>query len=256
MTSLHSHQAISRVERQQIAALKHALLAEIGRKACGWKVLGQRTGLRLMTLVAARYDWAADHLDCGLREIATLWQVDERTVKRELAKLRDLGWISLKRPAARGRNAVHQLEASAILDIETPEPAAIETVEDTTRDIGNTRNEVVSSEMEQLESSIEESAEVIPFRSGQAIWRCLMNEMAQSHPGLHGSWLLELEARRDHDGTWVLGATSRFRAAYLTSHHLRLIRARLERHDPVLQGIEIRVIEKRSHGYARSRDFG
>lgn len=256
MTSLHSHQAMSRMERQRIAALKHALLAEIGRKACGWKVLGQRTGLRLMTLVAARYDWDADHLDCGLREIATLWQVDERTVKRELAKLRALGWISLKRPAARGRNAVHQLEASAILGIEEQPETAIETVEATMQDTPNAPIEAATIEEAPREASIEEGAEVIPFRSGQAIWRCLMNEMAQAHPGLHDSWLVDLEARRDHDGTWVLGATSRFRAAYMTSHHLGLIRTRLQRHDPLLQGIEIRVIEKRSHDYARSRDFG
>jgi hypothetical protein len=40
--------------------------------------------------------------------------VDERTVKREMAKLRTLGWLTLERPARRGRVASFALDLIAI----------------------------------------------------------------------------------------------------------------------------------------------
>ena len=70
--------------------------------------------LRLITLVTARYNWRQGILHVGQREIARLWSVDERTVKREMAKLRSLGWITVESPARRGRVASYALDLTAI----------------------------------------------------------------------------------------------------------------------------------------------
>ncbi|MEL6572502.1 MAG: hypothetical protein AAFQ64_12625, partial [Pseudomonadota bacterium] len=67
----------------------------------------QRLIMRLMALITTRYNWQRDELSMGQTEIAKLWAVDTRTVKREMAKLRSLGWLVEKRAAARGRVAVH-----------------------------------------------------------------------------------------------------------------------------------------------------
>ena len=73
------------------AAFKYDLLTVMGAFALAQEKGRQRLVLRLMTLVTARYNWARDELAVGQREIARLWQVDERTVKREMAKLRAMG---------------------------------------------------------------------------------------------------------------------------------------------------------------------
>ena len=72
------------------AALKYDLLTVMGAYALSQDKGAQRLVLRLMTLVTARYNWKRDQLAVGQREIARLWQVDERTVKREMAKLRGM----------------------------------------------------------------------------------------------------------------------------------------------------------------------
>jgi hypothetical protein len=41
--------------------------------------------------------------------------VDDRTVKRELAKLKSLGWFNVKRNATRGRVAVYALDLQQVL---------------------------------------------------------------------------------------------------------------------------------------------
>jgi hypothetical protein len=39
-----------------------------------------------MALITMRYNWQRDELTTGQGEIAPLWSVDERTVKREMAR--------------------------------------------------------------------------------------------------------------------------------------------------------------------------
>ena len=57
----------------------------------------QRLIMRLMSLITTRYNWQRDELSMGQAEIAKLWNVETRTVKREMAKLRSLGWLVEKR---------------------------------------------------------------------------------------------------------------------------------------------------------------
>ncbi|MCB6179077.1 hypothetical protein LHP98_13210 [Rhodobacter sp. Har01] len=58
---------------------------------------------------------ATDELAVGQAEIARLWSLEERSVKREMARMRELGWISLRRPPAQGRVAVHGLDLGTIM---------------------------------------------------------------------------------------------------------------------------------------------
>ena len=98
------------------AAFKYDLLTVMGAFALAQEKGRQRLVLRLMTLVTARYNWARDELAVGQREIARLWQVDERTVKREMAKLRAMGWLVVKRQGARGRVSEYALGIERILE--------------------------------------------------------------------------------------------------------------------------------------------
>ncbi|MBL1435047.1 MAG: hypothetical protein COB08_002455 [Rhodobacteraceae bacterium] len=89
---------------------KYDILTALGSFALAQDKGLQRLALRLIVLITARYNWRLNELSMGQREIARLWAVNERTVKREMAKLRDLGWVSVKTPAARGRVATYAFD--------------------------------------------------------------------------------------------------------------------------------------------------
>ena len=99
----------TRATGRYAASLKYDVLTALGAYACGGDKHRQRLALRLMTLVTARYNWQDDTVTTGQREIAALWSVDERTVKREMARLREMGWLVLKRASTRGRVACYGL---------------------------------------------------------------------------------------------------------------------------------------------------
>ena len=98
----------------EAASQKYDLLTAVGCHALGSAPGLQRLVLRFITLITARYNWRQGLLQVGQREIARLWSVDERTVKREMAKLRALGWITVESPARRGRVASYALDITAI----------------------------------------------------------------------------------------------------------------------------------------------
>ena len=98
----------------EAASQKYDLLTALGAHAMAGPPGLQRLVLRFLTLVTARYNWRQGTLHVGQREIARLWSVDERTVKREMARLRALGWITLESPARRGRVATYALDLIAI----------------------------------------------------------------------------------------------------------------------------------------------
>ena len=101
-------------------ALKYDILSALGVLALSGDKHLQRRVLRIFTLITTRYNWRNNELSIGREEIARLWSVDQRTVKREMAKLRGMGWITVKRPAVRGRVAVYELDLKQMM-IDTTE---------------------------------------------------------------------------------------------------------------------------------------
>ena len=100
---------------RQAAARKYDLLSAMMAHALAGDPQRQRLVLRLMALITTRYNWQRDELTMGQREIARLWCVDERTVKRDMARLREAGWIVVKRQGARGRVSVLGLGLERIM---------------------------------------------------------------------------------------------------------------------------------------------
>ena len=90
-------------------ARKYDILTALGAYALAQDKHMQRRVLRFLTLMTARYNWARNHLAVGQREIARLWAVDTRTVKREMAALR-ASWVD-RSQAAGGAGACHRIRA-------------------------------------------------------------------------------------------------------------------------------------------------
>ncbi|MDB9808783.1 hypothetical protein OAB79_02595 [Yoonia sp.] len=100
---------VKRAVGQGAHALKYDILSALLVLAAQGETTNARLALRLSLLITARYDWQRERFNVGLREIARMWGVTERTAKRDMAQMRALQWISVSRAAARGRVTEHRI---------------------------------------------------------------------------------------------------------------------------------------------------
>ena len=193
------------------SAIKYDLLTAMGSFALSQRKGSQLLVFRLLTLVTARYNWQRDHLAVGQREIARLWDVDERTVKREMAKLRGMGWLTLKRQGARGRVSEYGLSIERILEDTEPSWEA-----------------VGPDFVYRLSQEDEPASNVVPLRAGEAApkpdtsdgleWSLAKALLHEEDAATYSSWIAALQ-REDRVGEHLtLIAPSRFHATYVVTH--------------------------------------
>lgn len=220
-----------RATGRNAAALKYDLLTALGVHGCTGDSHRQRRVLRLMTLIVARYNWQSDELAVGQREIAALWSVDERTVKREMAYLRDLGWLVVRRPAARGRVAVHGLDIGAILDASAPDWARV----------GPDFADRMAAPADGTQSA---TGNVISFPApprdaSGALWPRVQEVLHRQNPAVFAAWFAPLQEEDGPPGRLRLRAPSRFHAAFVTTHHMPALMTAIMACVPGIDGVEI-----------------
>lgn len=222
---MHSARAVGR----NAAVMKYDLLTALGAHACAGSKHLQRLTLRFITLIVARYNWQTDEFAVAQTEIAALWSVDARTVKREMARLRELGWVRVKRPAARGRVAVHGLDLGAII-------AA--TAADWPRVGPDFQNRMAGPEVVGPPAS-----NVVPFRAaapeGEGAWARVQAMLLAQNPGLYAAWFAGLVAEPEADHVLRLRAPSRFHASFIATHHLAQLSAMIRAADPTVLTVEV-----------------
>lgn len=214
------------------AARKYDLLTALGAYALARDKHDQRRVLRLMTLITARYNWARDELAVGQREIAQLWSVDERTVKREMALLRAKGWLVVRRQGARGRVTQYGLGIDQVLSDTSGQWAA------------------VGSDFELRMGTQDDSATVVPLPvTGQVAppdissgteWALAQAVLHAEDTATYATWISALTRAERAGGRMTLRAPSRFHAAYVQTHLERRVLAALREVDADVA--EVRVI--------------
>lgn len=203
---------------QGAASKKYDVLTALGSMACAESNSVQRTILRFMTLITARYNWSGNELSMGRAEIARLWQVNERTVKRELAKLKDRGWLTVKRPAARGRVTVYGIDWDAVLISSRPFR------ENVGPDFVARLAQGEGPEPETTPSKVIAFPAAEP--KGQGPWAQAAPVLHREDPAFYTNWCASLVAMDVENGVLELVAPSAFHAQYLQSHGLdRLYRS-------------------------------
>ncbi|MGA9410748.1 MAG: DnaA N-terminal domain-containing protein [Roseobacter sp.] len=214
------------------AARKYDLLTALGAYALARDKHDQRRVLRLMTLITARYNWARDELAVGQREIAQLWSVDERTVKREMALLRARAWLVVRRQGARGRVTQYSLGIEQILRDTSGQWAA------------------VGSDFELRMGSDEQTSTVVPLPvKGQVAppdissgteWALAQALLHAEDAATYATWIDALTRAERAGGRVTLRAPSRFHAAYVQTHLERRVLAALREVDADVA--ELRVV--------------
>ncbi|MEP5376665.1 MAG: hypothetical protein ABJQ14_12890, partial [Hyphomicrobiales bacterium] len=207
---------------QGASALKYDLLTAMGTMALASPKGKQRLILRLMTLITARYNWGRDELAVGQREIARMWHVDERTVKREMSKLRALGWLTVKRQGVRGRVTEYGLSIKLILADTQPHWSAVGPDFDLRLSQGDD-SEQQDSKIVPLPVKTQVAAPDV--QSGEE-WVLAQAVLYREDAAIYGAWFKGLVRSGRAGGRVMLTAPTRFHARYVTTHHLnRLLSA-------------------------------
>lgn len=219
---------------RQAASRKYDLLTALGAHACGGDKHYQRLVLRFITLIVARYNWQGDELSIGQRDLATLWSVDERTVKREMAKLRALGWLVQKRAAVRGRVAIHGIDIPAILAATRPSWAAVGP------DFVERLAGPASAPATSAPNVVAFPASPQPALPDDApLWDRIQSRLAAEDPAAFNTWFRQLAPLGLSGGCLDLLAPSRFHAAYVTTHHLLRLLAAARLQDGTIRSVRV-----------------
>lgn len=212
------------------AARKYDLITALGAHALSLGKHDQRLVLRLITLLTARYNWGRDELSMGQREIARLWSCNERTVKRELAKLRAMGWLVVKRQGARGRVATYGMDIPVML-------AATKQI----------WTEVGPDFALRLEEPPAETIVPFPVKGSVAAppldeateWGLARAILYAEDAGRFGAWMQALSRVQRAGGRLTLKAPSRFHAAYVQTHLEAVLLRACQSVDDEVSAIEI-----------------
>ena len=205
------------------ASAKYDVLSALLVLATQGEGVEARLALRLSLLITARYNWRKGSFAVGQKELARMWGVTERTVKREMAELRGRGWITVDIPAARGRVASYKIDFTTVLRATAPFWEAV----------GPDFAARVAGAPEPAE---EAASNVVPLPnrsvplSNQHVpeWRAISARLKEQDPKIYNAWFAQLNAV-DCDGEVLsLVAPSRFVSDYVRTHFLsRLMTAAL-----------------------------
>ena len=204
------------------SAQKYDLLSVLGAHGLAGGKTGHRMALRLICLITARYNWQSNELSVGQGEIAKLWSVDLRTVKREMAVLRNRGWLIEKRGAARGRVTLYGLGIDQIMV-------------DTRQDWGRIGPDLVA----RLDAPVaaEMPSNVVPFAAASlgpveaTLWGRAQLLLSAKQPTVFAAWLAGLSMVSHEAGDVVLKAPTPFHASYVATHQAANILAALRQID-------------------------
>lgn len=215
---------------REAAARKYDILSAMMAHAHAGDQHRQRLVLRLMSLITTRYNWQRNELTMGQKEIARLWCVDERTVKRDMARLRALGWLLVKAQGARGRVAVLGLDLDRIML--------------------DTRQEWPNIGPDFVERAGGPSAQtliddkVVPFRRAtttpvSAVWTSIRNRLQAEDPPVFEAWIAGLADGGISEGRLRLIAPTGFHASYVRTHLLQRLNTAVQRDRSGLHSIII-----------------
>lgn len=223
---------IARPVGRNAASQKYDILSALMAYALAGDKIRQRRVLRLMSLLTTRYNWQRDELGMGQTEIARLWNVDTRTVKREMLIFRNAGWLVLKRAGARGRVSVYGVDLER-LGADTAENwQAVGT--DFVERMGQGRPlRATESNVVQFHGSVP------PPRDGEGTWSRVKAILYGTGMAEYGAWLQSLTEIEAGQGRLVLGAPSRFHARYVETHLRERILAVARQVDPALSDLRV-----------------
>ncbi|AZL61439.1 hypothetical protein EI545_21025 (plasmid) [Tabrizicola piscis] len=216
---------------REAASRKYDILSALMAFALSRDKHIQRQILRIMALITTRYNWQRDELTMGQGEIARLWSVDERTVKREMARLRAQGWLVLKRQGARGRVSVYGMNLNQMLE--------------DTRSAWPLIGDDFVSRLQPAETPKHAVSNVVSLRTVHvadgdgSLWSAAQACLHAEDAAIYGAWFQALADAGVDANALTLAAPTKFHAAYVASNLKERLLSAVRRIDPTVRDVRI-----------------
>ena len=178
---------------------------------------------RLCTLITARYNWKLDEFCVGQREMARMWNVNERTVKREIKRWIDNNVLICKRRGVRGRVGAYRLNLPHIFRMSEQTWSAVgPDFADRMRSLDPAPTATV------VKVDFAKTAETDSNPPENSPWHPVLERLRSLYPDKYPNWFAPLRFVSDSGGRYTLAAESRFVAQYVGTHFLPLIAEAVE----------------------------
>jgi hypothetical protein len=200
---------------------KYDLLTALAVAGLSGNPTHQATMLRLIALVTARYNWANDELSVGQREMAAMWSVDERTVKREIKRMTTAELLLQKRAGVRGRVAVYRLNVAQVYRLSEP----------VWRKVGPDFAERMDQRIPRPAVPAETVVRVDfqtrsqPKDAATGSWQRVLRRLEDESPTSVAAWFSKLRLVAQTDNRVTLQAPTKFIAQYVQTHLLPMLTA-------------------------------
>ena len=184
----------------------------------------QTTVLRLIALITARYNWKLDHFSVPQADMARMWRVSERTVKREVKRMVAAGLVTCIRPGVRGRVAAYRLNYAQLSDdTRAIWPDVGPDYDARMQDMrGPADTKVVKVD---FAAKLPKMPDMMPHPDN--VWGRVLHALAESDPANTGNWYRKLDLVAQEPDRIVLRAPSGFVAQFVQTHLSRALVAAL-----------------------------
>ncbi|PLS21504.1 DnaA N-terminal domain-containing protein [Neptunicoccus cionae] len=229
-----------RLTGPEAGALKYDILTALTLIGLNGTTTQQMTVLRLTALVTARYNWRANELSVGQRDMARMWAVNERTVKREIKRLLDSQILTCKRQGVRGRVGAYVLNLAAIAKLSADQWDTIGP-DFAERMAGYFPQRVENVVKVDFAAASLPSSEPEPKETRSGTWRAVQQALRSKDEAIHNNWYSRLSLKVCKDRKAEILAPSRFVANYIQTHLFDELHHALEQEFGILDEIRITV---------------
>jgi len=210
------------------SSLKYDLLTALSVTGLNLDARFQIAIARLTLLITARYNWRLDEFCVGQRDLARMWNVTERTVKREIKYWQDQQMVICKRQGVRGRVGAYRLNYPEIYRISAPYWHSVgpDFEERMTETNPVQEAKVVAVDFRKERHVSEEPPLTTP--KDPHTWRAACQRIRELHPTHYQNWIASLTFGRDDQDTLELNASNQFVAQYVQTHLIAILAEAVE----------------------------
>lgn len=214
-----------RLTGPEAGVIKYDLLTALSVAGLNGSPTLQTSLMRLIAAVTSRYNWRADELSVGQRDLARMWSVNERTVKREIKRLTDAQLLICTRGGVRGRVAAYRLNYAQIARLSEPCWPLVGPDYDA-RMKERYRSETPVKVVQLADYAKAEASE--PAQGGPGTWQRAMVNLSRENVDQFKAWFSQLEYVAFEGGVLELRTPSKFAQRYIETHLLRPLVAAVE----------------------------
>ena len=227
-----------RLTGPEAGSLKYDILTALTLLGLHGTATEQTSMMRLIALITARYNWRANELTVGQRDIARMWAVNERTVKREMKRLTESKILVCKRTGVRGRVGAYSLNLPMVARLSQPSWKAVGP-DFEERMAANAPVQTANVVKVDFSANIPEQTLDDPQPKNSGTWRAVQHSLRASDEAIFQNWYARLSFKKQADGFVELLAPSRFVANYIKTHLFNELHHALEQEFGVIDEIRI-----------------